>query len=50
VYLTPDWIEGEAKVTDLLKSAGLISADQQEPLHVCIDPTSGKETCSLPSS
>ena len=49
VYLTPDWIQGEAKVTDLLKSAGLISEDQQEPLHVCIDPTSGKETCSLPS-
>ena len=49
VYLTPDWIQGEAKVTDLLKSAGLISADQQEPLHVCIDPASGKETCSLPS-
>jgi hypothetical protein len=49
VYLDEDWIQGEAKVTDLLKQAGLVSEDQQEPLHVCIDPTTGKETCSLPT-
>jgi hypothetical protein len=49
VYLTEDWINGEAGVTDLLREAGLISEDQQQPTHVCIDPGSGEETCSLPS-
>jgi hypothetical protein len=50
VYLTEDWINGEAKVTDLLRQANLISADQQQPLHVCIDPASGDQTCSIPSA
>jgi hypothetical protein len=49
VYLTEDWINGEAGVTDLLREAGLINEDQQQPTHVCIDPDSGEETCSLPA-
>jgi hypothetical protein len=50
VYLDQAWIEGEAKVTDLLKSANLIKADQQQPLHACIDPSSGQQTCLLPAA
>jgi ABC-type nitrate/sulfonate/bicarbonate transport system substrate-binding protein len=49
VYLDKDWINGEAGVTTLLQQAGLVNADQPEPLHVCIDPSTGKETCSIPS-
>jgi hypothetical protein len=49
VYLTEDWINGEAQVTELLRNADLISADQPQPRHVCIDPSSGEETCSLPA-
>ena len=48
VYLTEDWIQGEAQVTELLRSAGLISEDQPQPIHVCIDPSSGEQTCQLP--
>jgi hypothetical protein len=48
VYLTPDWINGEAQVTELLRNADLISADQPQPTHVCIDPDTGKETCRIP--
>ena len=48
VYLTEDWIQGEAGVTALLRDAGLITADQQQPLHACIDPASGEQTCLLP--
>jgi hypothetical protein len=48
VYLDEAWIEGEAQVTELLRAAGLISEDQQQPIHVCIDPESGEETCRLP--
>lgn len=49
VYLTEDWINGEAEVTELLRNADLISADQTQPLHVCIDPSSGDETCRIPA-
>jgi hypothetical protein len=49
VYLDEDWINGEAGVTTLLQQAGLVSEDQPQPLHVCIDPTSGEETCSIPT-
>ncbi len=49
VYLDQDWIKGEEKVTELLRQAGLIKPDQPQPLHVCIDPSSGEETCSLPT-
>jgi hypothetical protein len=48
VYLDEKWIEGEEGVTELLRNAGLIKADQQQPLHACIDPSSGDETCLLP--
>ena len=47
-YLDEAWIEGEAPITDLLREAGLISDDQPQPTHVCIDPSSGEETCQLP--
>jgi hypothetical protein len=49
VYLDQDWINGEAKVVDLLKGANLVSQDQPQPVHVCIDPSSGDQTCSIPS-
>ena len=49
VYLDEDWINGEAQVTELLREAGLISEDQQQPVHVCIDPETGEETCRIPS-
>ena len=48
VYLDEEWIRGEAQVTELLREAGLISEDQPQPTHVCIDPESGEETCRLP--
>jgi hypothetical protein len=48
VYLTEDWIDGEAQVTELLREAGLVTEDQPQPQHVCIDPSSGEETCRLP--
>jgi hypothetical protein len=47
-YLDEAWIEGEAPITELLREAGLISDDQPQPTHVCIDPSSGEETCQLP--
>lgn len=49
VYLDQNWIKGEEKVTTLLRDAKLIKPDQPQPLHVCIDPASGKQTCSLPA-
>lgn len=48
VYLDEEWIQGEAQVTELLRGAGLISEDQPQPTHVCIDAATGEETCSLP--
>lgn len=48
VYLDETWIQGEAQVTDLLASAGLVPEGSQAPIHVCVDPSSGEETCSLP--
>jgi ABC-type nitrate/sulfonate/bicarbonate transport system substrate-binding protein len=49
VYLDEEWINGEAQVTELLREAGLISEDQPQPTHVCIDPETGEETCRIPS-
>jgi ABC-type nitrate/sulfonate/bicarbonate transport system substrate-binding protein len=48
VYLDEAWIEGEAQITNLLADAGLVPDGQAAPIHVCIDPESGEETCSLP--
>jgi ABC-type nitrate/sulfonate/bicarbonate transport system substrate-binding protein len=48
VYLDEAWIEGELQVTDLLAGAGLVPEGQPGPIHVCIDPASGEETCRLP--
>ncbi len=48
VYLDEEWIQGEAQVTDLLADAGLVPEGSEAPIHVCIDPSSGEETCSLP--
>ena len=50
VYLDEEWIEGEAQVTDLLISGGVVPEGTIAPLHACIDPESGEETCLLPSS
>ena len=50
VYLDEEWIEGEAGVTDLLISGGVVPEGTTAPLHACIDPESGEETCLLPSS
>ena len=50
VYLDEEWIEGEAQVTDLLISGGVVPEGTTAPLHACIDPESGEETCLLPSS
>jgi ABC-type nitrate/sulfonate/bicarbonate transport system substrate-binding protein len=50
VYLDEEWIEGESQVTDLLADAGLVAEGAQAPIHVCIDPSSGEETCSLPAA
>jgi ABC-type nitrate/sulfonate/bicarbonate transport system substrate-binding protein len=48
VYLDETWIEGELQVTNLLADAGLVPEGQPGPIHVCIDPASGEETCRLP--
>jgi hypothetical protein len=48
VYLDEEWIEGEAQVTDLLAAAGLVPEGSAAPIHVCVDPSTGEETCSLP--
>ncbi len=50
VYLDEAWIEGEAQVTDLLISGGVVPEGTEAPLHACIDPDTGEETCLLPSS
>lgn len=47
VYLTESWIEGEREVTEILRRARLIPEDQPLPIHVCIDRSSGDETCSI---
>ena len=47
-YLDEAWIEGEAQVTEILRDAELVNEDQEMPVHVCIDPASGEETCRLP--
>ena len=49
VYLDEAWIEGEAQITDLLIQGGVIPEGSLPPLHACIDPASGEETCLLPS-
>ncbi len=50
VYLDEEWIEGEAQVTQLLIEGGVVPEGTPAPLHACIDPDSGEETCLLPSS
>ena len=49
VYLTRIGSRERAGVTELLRDAGLIPADQQQPMHACIDPESGEQTCCFPS-
>jgi ABC-type nitrate/sulfonate/bicarbonate transport system substrate-binding protein len=44
VYLTPDWIENERGVFDLIQAAGLIEEDQTFPEHAVIDPQTGEVT------
>ena len=50
VYLDEEWIAGEAQVTDLLAAGGVVPEGTVAPLHACIDPETGEETCLLPSS
>ena len=50
VYLDEAWIAGEAQVTDLLIAGGVVPEGTEAPLHACIDPDTGEETCLLPSS
>jgi ABC-type nitrate/sulfonate/bicarbonate transport system substrate-binding protein len=47
VYLTEEWINGEAEVTEILRRAQLIPDDQPLPIHVCIGADSGEETCRV---
>lgn len=47
-YLDEEWIEGEAEITEILRRAGLIPDDLDMPIHVCIDPETGEETCQTP--
>ena len=49
VYLDQEWIEGELQVTDLLIEGGVIPEGSTPPIHVCIDPATGEETCRLPA-
>ncbi len=44
VYLTPEWIENEAGVFDLIKAAGVIEEDQTLGEFAVIDPKTGEVT------
>jgi ABC-type nitrate/sulfonate/bicarbonate transport system substrate-binding protein len=44
VYLTPEWIENEMGVFDLIQAAGVIEEDQTFPEHAVIDPQTGEVT------
>ena len=50
VYLDEEWIEGESQITQLLIDGNVIPEGSAVPIHVCIDPATGEETCRLPSS
>jgi ABC-type nitrate/sulfonate/bicarbonate transport system substrate-binding protein len=44
VYLTPEWIENERGVFDLIQDAGVISEDTAFPEHAVVDPKTGEVT------
>ncbi len=44
VYLTPEWIENEEGVFDLIQAAGVIEEDQSFPEHAVVDPKTGEVT------
>ncbi|HWM63330.1 MAG TPA: hypothetical protein VNP96_04990, partial [Solirubrobacterales bacterium] len=44
VYLTPEWIENEAGVFDLIQAAGVIDEGQTLPEHAVVDPKTGEVT------
>jgi ABC-type nitrate/sulfonate/bicarbonate transport system substrate-binding protein len=44
VYLTPEWIENEEGVFDLIQAAGVIGEDQTLPEHAVVDPETGEVT------
>jgi ABC-type nitrate/sulfonate/bicarbonate transport system substrate-binding protein len=50
VYLDPEWIQGEAGVTQILRDAEIIPEDQPDPIMVCIDPETGEESCRFPEA
>ena len=50
VYLTPEWVENERGVFDLIKAAGVIGEDQPFPEHAIIDPKTGEVTETIGGS
>jgi ABC-type nitrate/sulfonate/bicarbonate transport system substrate-binding protein len=44
VYLTPEWIENERGVFDLIQAAGVIGEDTVFPEHAVVDPQTGEVT------
>jgi hypothetical protein len=50
VYLTPEWVEGEEGVFDLIQEAGQISPDTSFPEHAIIDPKTGEVTETIGGS
>ncbi len=50
VYLTPEWVENEEGVFDLIKEAGVIEEDTVFPEHAVIDPKTGEVTETIGGS
>jgi len=44
VYLTPEWVENEEGVFDLIQEAGVIEEDTTFPEHAIVDPKTGEVT------
>jgi ABC-type nitrate/sulfonate/bicarbonate transport system substrate-binding protein len=50
VYLTPEWVENEEGVFDLIQEAGVIEEDTVFPEHAIIDPKTGEVTETIGGS
>ena len=50
VYLTPEWIENEEGVFDLIKAAGVVEEDAVFPEHAVVDPKTGEVTDTIGGS
>ena len=44
VYLTPEWIQNEEGVFDLIQDAGVVEEDTVFPEHAVVDPETGEVT------